>query len=119
MIFVAIVLTLATSPDALASFRAQQSVEQDRYEAVNPENWTCADPLIARNFSQSVDPKDLALRITDECARPYRARPVNDTPSRAFEERERLTYRLQLEVFQLDVEAKIQQARRRATIKLN
>lgn len=121
MIAVVLILALIAQDDALATFRAQQQAVQDRYahEAVEPANWECADPLISRNFGQSVQAEDLALRIADECARPYHARTVSDPASRLFEQQDKIAYRYQLQTFQSEIEIKIHQARRRATIHLN
>ena len=118
---IGVALALALSQDPMAAFRADQQAAQDRYahDAVEPANWECADPLISRNFGQSVDSRDLALRIADECARPYRARAVSDPASRLFKQQEKTVYSYQLQTFQSEVEIEIQQARRRAAIHLN
>lgn len=39
-------------------------------------DWSCADALIAKNYSQPFKARELALRIADECTVPFT--PSND-----------------------------------------
>lgn len=89
------------------------------HTSVAPADWSCAEPLIQRNYSRSVEPMMLALRIADECARPYRARPVRTDVERAFEQRERLNHTLGVRAFESEIEERIWRAKRRDTIPLH
>jgi hypothetical protein len=109
MITTALVVALAISAPSQAS----------DYQPVDPENWECARPLIQRNHMQRVEARQLALRIADECARPYRPRPIRNDVDRTFESQERLTYTYRAQTFGYEIEAAIQQARRAEAIKLN
>lgn len=86
--------------------------------ANEPANWTCAEPLIQRNYNRSVEAKPLALRISDECAAPYQSRPIENEPDRALEALERTTYGYRLLTFQSEIAQRIQQERRRRDIQL-
>lgn len=121
---IAIVLaSLALQQSAATDdFRNRQRVASEALTAhaqVEPADWSCADPLIARNYNQRIDARQLALRIADECTRPYRARSTNNDANRILEGMERTTYGYGVEVFQANIEGRIQQARRRDAIKLN
>lgn len=107
---------------SLDQFRDRQRAATEAltpHTPVEPADWVCANPLIARNYSQRVDTRQLALRIADECTRPYRARPMRTEGDRIFENSERTTYGYGVTIFQGQIEQHIQQARRRDAIKLN
>jgi hypothetical protein len=87
-------------------------------EANQPADWSCADPLVQKNYAQRVPVRDLARRIADECAVPYRPRPIQKSSDEVFESMEQTTYRTKAEIFVLDIESKILKARRRDAIPL-
>lgn len=78
------------------------------------EDWACATPLIEKNFMQPVKADELARRIADECTRPYIA--ASSQP--VIEGNERLLYSYKVQIFTLDIEARIAQARRKDAIVL-
>lgn len=115
---------LATAANAqpqntIERFRAGQADALSAPDPGQPGNWECAQPLIQRNFRQQVDSEQLALRIADECTRPYRPRPIRNEADPIFESRERLSYTYRAQTFRYEIEAAIQQARRREAITLN
>ena len=114
--------TNALPQDAMASFRAGQAAAAARMamsEAIDPANWECARPIIQRNFNRDIAADQLALRIADECTRPYVARPIRSDIDQTFESQDRLTYTYRQQTFVLEIEARIQQARRLAALKLD
>ncbi len=128
---VALALTMALSASQTAAqeqFRADQRAAAARlaqHRAVEPADWSCADPLIQRNY-QSRDDRgvvypvsELSARIADECARPYAPRPISSDADRIFEAQERTIYGYQRSTFGYEITAKIEQARRRDRIRLN
>jgi hypothetical protein len=83
-----------------------------------PANWACAIPLIQKNYMQKIDTRQLALRITDECANPFvwiSDSTFDDSTLRIMNEN---TYRIKLELFSKDIEAQIYKARRKDEIQL-
>ena len=102
---------------AIAALGVQATAEAD--QPVDPADWECAQPLIDRNFRRDIDAEQLALRIADECTRPFEPRQINDEADRVFEGMARTTYRYQTSTFKLDIEQRIQQARRRVAIPLD
>lgn len=77
-------------------------------------NWACADPLVERNYRRNIDAEQLALRIADECARPFAGHRHQSTASM-----EETTYLYRLGAFRLEIQGKIETARRRAAIPLD
>ncbi len=82
-------------------------------------DWLCATPLIQKNYSQPIEAKDLALRITDECARPYEA-PDDQTYalSEAYRVQDKTIYSLEQQTFTHDVQTEIERRRRANAIHL-
>ncbi len=129
MIVVALALAL-TAPQTAAQdrFREDQraaAARLNQHTATEPANWSCADPIIQRNY-QSRDERgviypasELGARIADECARPYAPRPILTDADRMFETNESTTYSYQRSTFTYEIIAKIEQARRRDRIRLN
>jgi hypothetical protein len=112
----------AAPQDALEQFRADQAAAAARIASpnpVDPADWECARPIIQRNHMQRVEARQLALRIADECTRPYRPRQLRTDADRVFESQESLTYTYSAQTFVYEIEAAIQQARRADAIKLN
>lgn len=129
MIVVALTLalTLPQTP-ALERFRAGQraaAAGMTQHTATDPADWSCADPLIQRNYQSRDDrgviysASELSERIAEECARPYVARPIRQSADSTFEAQERLTYTYRRSTFGYEVTAKIEAARRRDRIRLN
>ncbi len=83
-------------------------------------DWKCATPLIAKNFAQRFDARQLALRISDECARPFRSDNAHDTSDlgRTLKQSEEMTYLLQRQTFMFQIESEIYRLRREKTIPL-
>ena len=128
---ITVFLTLAlTGPQYTAQeqFRADQRAAAARltqHAATDPADWSCADPIIQRNYRSRDDrgiiypASELGARIADECARPYSPRPIREDVDRNFETLERTTYGYQRQSFLYEIIAKIEQARRRDRIRLN
>jgi hypothetical protein len=87
-------------------------------EISDPADWRCADPLIAKNYSQPVASHQLALRIADECLRPYPAHQIASPADEIVNQLGQSTYRAQSATFVSDIEARILQARRKDSITL-
>lgn len=82
-------------------------------------DWECALPLIEKNYREPYPSEVLALRIRDECARPY-APPAPVTP-RAYELLEstaRTTYTVERRTFGYEIESEILKARRKDLVPL-
>lgn len=97
-------------------FAMQGGVSDDNNPAAD---WACATPYIERNYRQKVDPRQLALRITDECAVPYRASLATSKADETIQMLEQRTHMTNREIFALDIERRIQVLRRKDAIKLN
>ena len=80
-------------------------------------NWSCATPLVEKNYRQPVDSKQLALRIADECAVSYR--PIDPaTPDHPVEGTRKLSHTYSLQRFTAEIETAILKSRRRDAIQL-
>lgn len=89
-------------------------------------DWTCAAPLIARNYQRTMPladrfvlAPDLAERIADQCARPYTPRPLVTDADRFFESNERTLYAYDRIAFRREILDRIDEAKRRQTIPLD
>lgn len=82
------------------------------------ENWACAGPLIEKNYQQPVASRQLALRIADECTRPYRPESTPGPAGELLEQMRRNLHQTQASTFILDIDSRILQARRRDAITL-
>lgn len=92
--------------------------------SVDPTDWACAEPLVQRNYSRTINARDLALRIADECVRPfeYRHRALAGEAEGAasiMESQARTIYGYRQSIFVSQIEARILQARRRNAIPLD
>lgn len=83
--------------------------------ADNPADWQCAQPFIEKNYTQKVEARELALRIADECARPYTPRRSAGDPDGSMA---RTIYNYSLTSFRLEIESRIMALRRREAIDL-
>jgi hypothetical protein len=122
MIAILLAVLIAQDGPALDQFRDRLQAASDSqaaYTPVEPADWVCANPLIARNYSQRVSSQQLTLRIADECVRPFRARPIQSEFDRHFVQSDMLAYTYAVSIFQSEIEQRILQARRRDAIKLN
>jgi hypothetical protein len=95
-------------------------------DATGPADWQCAQPLINRNYARSVDARELALRIAEECARPYSALPRrsvapggSEQAESIFGSQDRAIYRDRLTIFVSEIEDRIDRARRRDALPLD
>ena len=130
MIF-ALALAMALSTPQTAAqeqFRADQRAAAARltqHTAVQPADWSCADPLIQRNYQSRDDrgviylASELSARIADECAQPYAPRLISSDADRSFEIQEHTIYGYRRSTFGYEITAKIERARRRDRIRLN
>jgi hypothetical protein len=48
-------------------------------DEVTPENWDCATPLIEKDYKQAFPVMELADRIADECAHPFKSEETNQS----------------------------------------
>lgn len=130
MIVIAVALTLVApfqEPLALQEFRARQREAAAAVQSreIEPADWLCAQPLIDRNYSRPIDSVQLALRISDECAKSYADMPAraamageSEQAASIFEAADRTLYSQRLRLFVLEIEGRILQARRRDAIAL-
>jgi len=94
-----------------------QSGSASLLEMPSAADWNCATPLIQKNYAQAVDSRQLALRIVDECARPFR--PIDPANAEAtYEAARRQAYSYSLQTFTSEVELSILKARRSEAIRL-
>ncbi|WP_409019522.1 hypothetical protein [Brevundimonas vesicularis] len=92
--------------------------------SADPADWACAEPLVQRNYSRTIDARDLALRIADECVRSfeYRHRALAgeaEVAASIMESQARTLYSYRQSIFVSQIEGRILQARRRDAIPLN
>lgn len=103
---------------AIAAALASQSPDDPDNQAAD---WPCARPLISKNFSQPYKSHDLALRISDECARPFHYRPTPDMSPDAAESLRSGAFNVYLiyrNVFVVQIQNEIERARRERDIPL-
>jgi len=76
-------------------------------------------PLTNKNYMQKFDARKLALRITDECAKPFLWISKNSEIEDVLRIQNESIYRVKIEKFAKDIESQIYKARRNDEINLN
>lgn len=111
---------------ALVSVVAVLQASAPNADVWGPADWGCAEPLIERNYSRPIESRQLALRIADECVRPYEPRPApseaegaSPEAAQIFDSLDRTHYGHLLSIFVSEIEGRILRARRREAIPLD
>lgn len=83
-----------------------------------PADWNCAEPLVRKNYQQRIDSRQLALRIADECARPFMHSEPGASRSDVLRRLEEAVYEGELNLFIGEIQSAINKRRRADTIPL-